>query len=164
MLIRLKTINLKCYKFCFEINILCFATTNVVARKETEVSYLSTFVIRIIYSTLKPALRYTASQPWWLPGMLGSLRDTPDFGKYSRFSSFSTFARSTSASEITKEPSEENLRRRNTVVVILMIIAVLAAIAVILGITLYFLYHKGIEENLGFFFTFKMIELYDNHI
>lgn len=89
--------------------------------------------------------------------MLGSLRDTPDFGKYSRFSSFSTFARSTTASEITKEPSEESLRRRNTVVVILMIIAVLAAIAVILGITLYFLYHRGtkmhrIFESIYFYF------------
>jgi hypothetical protein len=81
--------------------------------------------------------------------MLGSLRDTPDFGKYSRFSSFSTFARSTTVSETTKGHSEDSLRRRNTVVVILMVIAVLAAIAVILGITLYFLYHKGTANVIG---------------
>ena len=60
-------------------------------------------------------------------------------GSYGRPSSYA----SSETSQILGKKDERNLRRRNTIVVILMAIAVLAALAVIIGIAMFFTYHKG---------------------
>lgn len=115
--------------------------------------YYSYYIASIYFSKivylfpLQPALRSNYIPTWGKGYGMGVFEEdiskSSDKGKYDYDSSGSFGKRSSFGSTASTKSVNKNLRRRNTIVVILMGIAVLAALSVIVGIALYFTYHKG---------------------